>query len=103
MSGLRGAWRIQVPEPAGPEFSFCERVTATPTSPLHIRELTARGLFTSGGADTAALCEAVVAWDTHKISLSELPEMAAAQHATFRICQSCTDAAIARVPRMNPS
>jgi len=45
------------------EFAFCESVTATSTSPWHIRKLTDKGMKTGGGADTKALCGREVAWD----------------------------------------
>jgi len=47
------------------EFAFCESVTATSTSPWHIRKLTDQGLKTGGGADTKALCGREVSWDVN--------------------------------------
>ena len=44
-------------------FSFCETVTASGTTPWHIRKLTARGRKLTGGADTPALCGREVSWD----------------------------------------
>ena len=44
-------------------YSFCERATATSTSPWHIRRLTDAGRKLGGGADTPALCGCEVAWD----------------------------------------
>ncbi len=38
------------------EFSFCESVYATGTSPWHIRKLTAKGRMLGGGVDTGSLC-----------------------------------------------
>lgn len=46
-----------------PRYGFCEAVTASGTSPIHIRVLSGRGLQTSGSADTPALCGRPVAWD----------------------------------------
>lgn len=44
------------------KYSFCERATAGPLSPWHIRRLyTGRKL--GGGADSDALCGQKVAWD----------------------------------------
>jgi len=45
------------------QYSFCETVTATGTSPWHIRKLTEKGKKLSGGADSPSLCGKVVAWD----------------------------------------
>lgn len=41
--------------------AFCETISAHLT---HIRPLTARGRKEGGGADTLALCDAEVLWDT---------------------------------------
>ncbi len=54
--------KIQMKMPPS-SFSFCERVTAGPTSPWHIRSLTELGLKLGGGADTDGLCGAKVSWD----------------------------------------
>lgn len=45
------------------DFSFCETVTASGTTPWHIRRLTQAGQFLGGGADTLALCGRSVSWD----------------------------------------
>jgi hypothetical protein len=45
------------------EFSFCETVTASGSSPWHIRPLTPAGQKLGGGADSPALCGRVVGWD----------------------------------------
>jgi hypothetical protein len=78
-------------------FALCERVTASPGSPHHIRELTEVGMKRGGGADTLALCGAEVAWDTMAVDLSEVPEMVANQHDNYRYCSSCAAAATAIV------
>jgi len=49
--------------PQDQQYSFCETVTATGASCWHIRKLTDKGRKLCGGADTAALCGRVVAWD----------------------------------------
>lgn len=76
-------------------YSLCERVTATGTSPHHIRVLTERGMLTSGGADTLALCDAKVAWDTSELNLKDLPRIVANSHESFHICVPCAAAALA--------
>ncbi|KQO98381.1 hypothetical protein [Leifsonia sp. Leaf264] len=81
-------------KPAGPVFAFCERVTATPTSPNHIRQLTEVGMKQGGGADTLALCGAEVAWDTLIVDFDRLPHMLANQHETARYCPTCSEAAL---------
>lgn len=45
------------------QYSFCETVTATGSSPWHIRKLTKTGQKLGGGADTKSLCGLTVAWD----------------------------------------
>lgn len=45
------------------DYSYCESVTATGTSPWHIRRLTEIGRKLGGGADTPALCGREVSWD----------------------------------------
>ena len=47
------------------KFSYCERVTATITSPVHIRILGAGGRHLGGGIIGKALCEKDVTrgWD----------------------------------------
>jgi len=53
----------KIAEPDRPEYSFCETVTATATSPWHIRKLTEKGKKLGGGADSLALCGIMVSWD----------------------------------------
>jgi hypothetical protein len=59
-SGLTGAAH----KPAS-KYSFCERVTATPTSPEHIRVVGEEGLKLGGGAPDTVLCGASLSkgWD----------------------------------------
>jgi hypothetical protein len=86
--------RDESPAALSTGLAFCERVTATATSPKHIRKLSERGLITGGGADTPALCGAVVAWDTTAVtSLFDLERIQANAHDTYRICQQCLPAA----------
>lgn len=72
-----------------PEYAICERVTATDTSPRHIRKLTAAGMFPGGGADGLALCGAAVAWDTSAVSPAEVPNIVAHETETYRLCRAC--------------
>lgn len=50
---------------SGMEFglAFCETITASGSTPWHIRRLTSRGLLLGGGADTPSLCGRKVTWD----------------------------------------
>lgn len=64
------------------EFSFCESMHATGTSPWHIRKLTAQGRKLGGGADTVALCGREVAWD---LEVKVTPEF-----GDF-VCSKCVD------------
>lgn len=83
--------------PAKPVYAFCERVTASPISPLHIRELTAVGMKRGGGADTLALCGANVAWDTSTVELADIEQIIARDHSRFRVCTACAAAVPALV------
>lgn len=78
--------------PAGPRYALCERVTATGTSPHHIRQLTDQGMFRGGGADGPAACGATVAWDTSEVTLEQVPGMVDRSHASFRLCAECVAA-----------
>lgn len=53
-------------------ISFCERVTATPTSPYHVRVVDENGLKPSGGIQVLALCGADLygGWDVRRESYS---------------------------------
>ena len=72
-----------------PQFAECERVTASPTSPFHIRRIVGGKLFPGGGADTAALCGSKVASDTGAVTLDEVVKRAKHQHLTFTYCAGC--------------
>jgi len=65
------------------KYSFCESVTATGTSPWHIRKLTDKGRKRGGGADTPALCGRVVHWD-RQVSINEITNVNS-------ICKKCTE------------
>jgi len=80
--------------PPGPRYALCERVTATGTSPHHIRELTDQGMFRGGGADGPAACGAVVAWDTSEVTLEEIPGIVERSHETFHLCKGCVSAVL---------
>lgn len=82
-------WRKPQPEIEAIRYSECERVTATPTSPYHVRVLTSAGLKKGGGADSIALCGAEVAWDTREVALGEVIESAKTQWETWSYCASC--------------
>jgi len=74
-------------------YALCERATASPFSPHHIRPLTAAGKKMSGGADTVALCGAEVAWDVSDVRLDEMDKLEAQQHESFRVCGHCIEQA----------
>lgn len=74
---------------SAPRYSLCERVTATGTSPHHIRILTDAGMFKGGGADTLALCGAKVAWDVSELDLADVPRMVENEHPSFHLCRGC--------------
>jgi hypothetical protein len=79
-------------------FALCEHVTASHISPHHIRELTDAGMKPGGGADTLALCGQNVAWDTSEVTLAEIPDRVAHQHANYHYCVLCTAAAAGLTP-----
>ncbi len=75
-------------------YALCERSTASPFSPHHVRPLTAVGKKMSGGADTVALCGAEVAWDVSDITLTEAAnDLEGQQHESFRVCKTCVEKA----------
>jgi hypothetical protein len=84
-----GLLKRKTTTPTAPVYAECERVTAGPTSPTHIRQLTEKGRFPGGGADTPALCGAKVAWDLSVIDVTAMPSRVANQHETFRYCGTC--------------
>lgn len=89
MFGLKPRGKSAEGRPHVPQFAECERATAGPTSPFHIRRVNDGKLFPGGGADTLALCGAKVAWDTRAIALDEFADGAKHQHETFRVCSGC--------------
>jgi len=66
------------------KFSFCETAVATPYSSWHIRKLTDKGKFLSGGADTPSLCGIKVAWDLN-VPLNPF-------HLEKKACKKCKEA-----------
>jgi hypothetical protein len=48
---------------ANSEYSLCESVLASGSSPWHIRKLSKKGKVFGGGADTRSLCGMVMSWD----------------------------------------
>jgi hypothetical protein len=65
-------------------YSFCERVTATGSSPWHIRKLSESGPRPTGGADTPSLCGDKMGWDLNKVPITE--------HHLTHCCQKCAEA-----------
>jgi hypothetical protein len=78
----------------GPRLAFCENVTASSSSPIHIRILTGFGLQPSGGADTMALCGNHVAWDIPGV-VNE------ATMADDRTCRRCVNL-VAETAKLRP-
>lgn len=62
-------------------FSFCETISATGTSPWHIRQLTDKGLKLGGGADSKSLCGREVAWDL-EVEITR-------HHLIYNSCRRC--------------
>ena len=85
-------------EPVVPEFAFCEPVTATPTSPWHIRRVGPEGLKLGGGIPTAPLCgrESVIrGWDlTSGVTAESVRLGSTPREGDGRVfvCRACTDA-----------
>ena len=79
------------------ELSYCERVTATPTSPVHIRMVGLEGRKLGGGIPGAALCGAEVrnGWDLPTDVPSTLAGYAEIpQDRPGRMCLRCARAAL---------
>jgi hypothetical protein len=71
-----GNWR-------GGEYVFCEGVTASGSSPWHLRRITGTGLHLGGGIDSDSLCGTVKApygWDL---------DVEVAEHHLKGACRSC--------------
>lgn len=73
------------------QFSFCEGVSASGSSPWHIRPLEkSQELRLSGGIDTDSLCTVVRApsgWDCGRFSAEAVRQ----DRRGFRICHRCKD------------
>ena len=77
-------------------LSFCERVSASATSPVHIRKVTDEGMFTGGGSNLESLCGEKMAWDTSAVaSLRDLEARIENAHESNRTCKSCAAEALA--------
>jgi len=64
--------------------AFCETIAASIT---HIRILGPKGRMPGGGADTTALCGALVLWDTGLAFSSE--RVATWRPWPYRLCSQC--------------
>lgn len=70
---------------SAPEYSFCESVHATGTSPWHIRKLDGEGKKLSGGITTPSLCTRVTrGWD--------LEAPITLHHLGSHVCKTCREA-----------
>lgn len=66
-----------------PRYSFCESVTATTSSPWHLRELDGQGPRYTGGITTSSLCGLVTrGWDL-KVAITE--------HHLGHSCKRCVE------------
>jgi hypothetical protein len=71
-------------------YCYCEKASATATSPVHIRRVTDEGMFTGGGSGLVSLCGEKMAWDTSGIaSFRDLEARIANAHDTNRTCTKC--------------
>jgi hypothetical protein len=73
------------------DLSFCESVDATPTSPVHLREVGPEGRKYGGGVPTPALCGRDLhrgCWDL-PTEVTSKSVAAADQDRPGRICASC--------------
>lgn len=93
----------QQPAVTPARLSWCERVTASPTSPSHIRVVPAgEDLVLGGGLRVPALCgrDLEGGWDTHAIpDAKHILDTIANEHETNRTCRGCSDAALAWLDR----
>lgn len=74
------------------QFALCEAVTATATSPKHIRMLTDVGMKTGGGADTNSLCGRQMSWDLSLVTAVEIHSSLPHQNENYRYCLTCVEA-----------
>ena len=84
--------------PPAPKLAWCEKVTASATSPQHLRLVPAgEPLVTGGGLQVPTLCGLDLAggWDTHETDFEQIRRAVANQHETSRVCTACTDIALA--------
>jgi hypothetical protein len=76
---MNGKWQ-------GGKYAFCEGVTASGSSPWHLRPVMATGLHLGGGIDTNSLCGAVRApygWDI---------DVAVSEQHLGHACRDCVSA-----------
>jgi hypothetical protein len=85
-------------EPVIVEFAFCEPVSATATSPWHIRRVGPEGLKLGGGIPTPPLCgrESVIrGWDLTSAVTAESVRLGSTPRegdGRVFLCRACTDA-----------
>lgn len=77
------------------DLAFCERVTATPTSPMHIRRVGPEGRKYGGGAPDTTLCWRALnnGWDLEQpVSDVAVRRLQDRQHDTgsHLLCRECT-------------
>jgi hypothetical protein len=83
--------RIIKPQSFAGQFALCESVTATGTSPRHIRVLKENGMKAGGGADTDSLCGRPMAWDLSIVTATEIHNTLPYQHQSSRYCSNCVE------------
>lgn len=72
------------------KYSYCETLAAS--GPWHIRELSDKGHFPSGGADTFTLCGMQAAWDVGvTVPFSFRPASPEDGRQAGRTCRVCSD------------
>lgn len=80
------------------ELSYCETVTAGPSTPRHIRIVGPTGLHTGGGADTDTLCgrpAAHLGWDIKLAQdATQIQKEMDTTWAPGSVCKTCGVAAI---------
>lgn len=82
-------------------LSLCERVTASPVSPQHLRKVApGEELKPSGGLDTVTLCGSQLqGWDLCFTTKEEVVKTMQyhrnnPEHKVGRVCEACAEAAV---------
>lgn len=82
------------PAPSSPRYAFCERVTASAISPVHVRVVGPEGLKTTGGAPDTTLCGVSLdnGWDLNGPVTMQAVTAEYGLQQPGRVCVKCAQA-----------